>query len=216
MCGIAVAIDWDNAEEAVRRLTQGILHRGDVSDPIATPRAKTAMGTRRLRIVDPEHGQQPAASFDGQILVSFNGEIYNHKILRAELEAMGIPFRTGSDTEVLANAMRAWGARALSRLSGIFAFVALDLRNSEFLAARDPFGVKAALCDSIRRRFPVLFGNPPAAGGHAGRRCAAGAARSFSHPARLRPHPCHAHRATGTFARDPGQDFGTCSDQPVT
>jgi asparagine synthase (glutamine-hydrolysing) len=86
MCGIAVAINWDNAEDAVRRLTQGILHRGDVSDPIVTPRAKTAMGTRRLRIVDPEHGQQPAASFDGQILVSFNGEIYNHKILRAELD----------------------------------------------------------------------------------------------------------------------------------
>ena len=123
MCGIAVAINWDNAEEAVRRLTQGILHRGDVSDPVAIPRAKTAMGTRRLRIVDPEHGQQPAASFDGQILVSFNGEIYNHKILRAELEAMGIPFRTGSDTEVLANAMRRGGrgrsavCRACSPLS---------------------------------------------------------------------------------------------------
>jgi asparagine synthase (glutamine-hydrolysing) len=142
MCGIAVAINWDNAEEAVRLLTDGILHRGDISDPIVTPRAKTAMGTRRLRIVDPEHGRQPQASFDGQILVSFNGEIYNHKILRAELEAMGLAFRTSSDTEVLANALRAWGARALSRLSGMFAFVALDLRNGEFLAARDPFGVK--------------------------------------------------------------------------
>jgi asparagine synthase (glutamine-hydrolysing) len=142
MCGIAVAINWDNAEEAVRRLIQGIMHRGDTSDPIATPRAKTAMGTRRLRIVDPEHGRQPQGSFDGQILVSFNGEIYNHKILRAELEAMGLVFRTGSDTEVLANALRAWGAKAIGRLSGMFAFVALDLRNGEFLAARDPFGVK--------------------------------------------------------------------------
>ena len=142
MCGIAVAINWDNAEEAVRLLTNAIVHRGDTSDPIITPRAKTAMGTRRLRIVDPEHGRQPQASFDGQILVSFNGEIYNHKILRAELEAMGLAFRTGSDTEVLANALRAWGARALARFSGMFAFVALDLRNGEFLAARDPFGVK--------------------------------------------------------------------------
>jgi asparagine synthase (glutamine-hydrolysing) len=142
MCGIAVAINWDNAEGAVRRLTGGILHRGDTTDPIATPRAKTAMGTRRLRIVDPKHGRQPLASFDGQILVSFNGEIYNHKILRAELETMGIVFRTGCDTEVLANALRAWGAKTLSRLSGMFAFVAADLRNGEFLAARDPFGVK--------------------------------------------------------------------------
>ena len=142
MCGIAVAFNWDHAEEAVKRLTGGILHRGDVSDPVVMPRARTAMATRRLRIVDPALGQQPGASFDGMILVSFNGEIYNHKILRAELEAMGIPFRTGSDTEVLANALRAWGGRALSRLSGMFAFVAIDLRNGEFLAARDPFGVK--------------------------------------------------------------------------
>ncbi len=100
------------------------------------------MATRRLRIVDPALGQQPQSSFDGQILVSFNGEIYNHKILRAELEGLGMTFRTGSDTEVLANALRAWGGAALSRLSGMFAFVALDLRNGEFLAARDPFGVK--------------------------------------------------------------------------
>ncbi|HVZ27293.1 MAG TPA: asparagine synthetase B, partial [Rhizomicrobium sp.] len=142
MCGIAVAIHWDNAEEAVKRLVGGIQHRGDISDPVITPRARTAMATRRLRIVDPALGQQPGASFDGMILVSFNGEIYNHKILRAELEAMGISFRTNSDTEVLANALRAWGGKALSRLSGMFAFVALDLRNGEFLAGRDPFGVK--------------------------------------------------------------------------
>lgn len=83
MCVIAVAVNWDNAEDAVRRLTGGILHRGDITDPITTPRAKTAMATRRLRIVDPALGQQPQSSFDGQILVSFNGEIYNHKILRA-------------------------------------------------------------------------------------------------------------------------------------
>lgn len=142
MCGIAVAINWDNAEEAVKRLTGAILHRGDITDPVVTPRNKTAMATRRLRIVDPALGQQPGSSFDGMILVSFNGEIYNHKILRAELEGLGITFRTGSDTEVLANALRAWGGAALSRLSGMFAFVALDLRNGEFLAARDPFGVK--------------------------------------------------------------------------
>jgi asparagine synthase (glutamine-hydrolysing) len=142
MCGIAVAVNWDNAEEAVKRLTGGILHRGDVTDPIVTPRANTAMATRRLRIVDPALGRQPQSSFDGMILVSFNGEIYNHKILRSELEAMGIAFRTASDTEVLANALRAWGARALARLSGMFAFVAIDLRNGEFLAGRDPFGVK--------------------------------------------------------------------------
>jgi asparagine synthase (glutamine-hydrolysing) len=142
MCGIAVAIDWEDAHAHVQRLIGNVLHRGDISDHIATPRANVAMGTRRLRIVDAAHGAQPQPSFDGKLLVSFNGEIYNHLALRAELEAMGIGFRTGSDTEVLANALRAWGAQALKRLRGMYAFVAYDVTNGEFLAARDPFGVK--------------------------------------------------------------------------
>ena len=85
MCGIAVAIDWEGAESAVRRLVAGILHRGDVTDPVISPRRDTAMCTRRLRIVDGERAIQPQASPDGRLLVSFNGEIYNHAELRAEL-----------------------------------------------------------------------------------------------------------------------------------
>jgi asparagine synthase (glutamine-hydrolysing) len=142
MCGIAVAINWDEAENTVRRMALAIAHRGDVTDPVALPRHNTAMCTRRLRIVDADHGEQPQASFDGQILVSLNGEIYNHKELRRELEQAGVAFRTHCDTEVLANALRAWGAAGVKKLSGMFAFVALDMRNGEFLAARDPFGVK--------------------------------------------------------------------------
>jgi asparagine synthase (glutamine-hydrolysing) len=100
------------------------------------------MGTRRLRIVDVEHGVQPQLSFDNRISVSFNGEIYNHAELRRELEAEGVVFKTSSDTEVLASSLRAWGTRALQRINGMYAFVALDIANGEFLAARDPFGVK--------------------------------------------------------------------------
>jgi asparagine synthase (glutamine-hydrolysing) len=142
MCGIAVAIDWPDAEALVRRLLQGILHRGDVTDPIALPRRNTAMGTRRLRIVDAERAVQPQTSFDGRWAVSFNGELYNHEDLRHELAALGIRFRTSSDTEVLANALQAWGERALERLVGMYAFVAVDVASGEFLAARDAFGVK--------------------------------------------------------------------------
>lgn len=65
------------------------------------------MGTRRLRIVDAEHGTQPQISFAGRLALSFNGEIYNHVALRQELESLGVPFRTHSDTEVLANALQA-------------------------------------------------------------------------------------------------------------
>jgi len=142
MCGIAVAIDWEGAEEAVRKLIQGVQHRGDVTDPVVAPRPKTAMCTRRLRIVDIENATQPQLSFDGRLLVSFNGEIYNHAELRRELGALGIKFRTQCDTEVLANALQVWGAQAFSRLNGMYAFVALDIKSGEFLAARDPFGVK--------------------------------------------------------------------------
>jgi asparagine synthase (glutamine-hydrolysing) len=142
MCGFAVAIDWPEAETVVQRLIIGILHRGDVTDPIVSPRPNTAMGTRRLRIVDADHAIQPQVSFTGRLAVSFNGEIYNHAELRHELTELGAVFKTESDTEVLANALQVWGFRALERFVGMYAFVALDLATGEFLAARDPFGVK--------------------------------------------------------------------------
>ena len=142
MCGIAVAVDWPEAEDVVARLLSGIRHRGDVNDPVVSPRRRTAMGTRRLRIVDAALAIQPQFSFDGRLAVSFNGEIYNHAALRTELAAQGVRFVTQSDTEVLANALRIWGVDALRRLNGMYAFVALDLRSGEFLAARDPYGVK--------------------------------------------------------------------------
>ena len=142
MCGIAVAIDWDDAGAAVQRLIAGMLHRGDVTDPLVMVGKNTAMCTRRLRIVDAAHGAQPQASFDDRFLVSFNGEIYNHVELRQELEALGVRFRTGCDTEVVANVLRAWGQGGIKRLAGMYAFVAIDIATGEFLAARDPFGVK--------------------------------------------------------------------------
>ena len=153
MCGIAVAIDWPEAESSVARLIDGILHRGDVSDPVVAPRANCAMATRRLRIVDAEHGMQPQYSHDGHLAVSFNGEIYNHAALCAELEDLGATFKTESDTEVLANALRVWGHQALARLNGMYAFVALDCATGSFLAARDPFGVKPLYLIQSGERF---------------------------------------------------------------
>ncbi len=142
MCGIAIAIDWSDAELTVERLIQQILHRGDVTDPLLSPRPNTTMGTRRLRIVDAAHAFQPQISFSGQLAVSFNGEIYNHDELRRDLSGLGVEFKTESDTEVLANALQIWGFRALERVVGMYAFVAVDIKTGEFLAARDPFGVK--------------------------------------------------------------------------
>ena len=78
MCGIAVAIGWPEAAVTVQKLLQGILHRGDVTDPVASLRKDVAMGTRRLQIVDAERATQPQLSFDRRIAIAFNGEIYNH------------------------------------------------------------------------------------------------------------------------------------------
>ena len=142
MCGIAVAIGWPEAELTVQKLVQGILHRGDITDPVMLLRKDTAMGTRRLRIVDSAHAVQPQLSANRRIAVAFNGEIYNHADLRRELSTLGIVCRTQSDTEVLANALQHWGLRALERVTGMYAFVAVDIASGEFLAARDPFGVK--------------------------------------------------------------------------
>ncbi|MGA2891491.1 MAG: asparagine synthase-related protein [Xanthobacteraceae bacterium] len=119
-----------------------MLHRGDITDPLVMIGNDTAMCTRRLRIVDAAHGAQPQASFDERYLVSFNGEIYNHDALRRELEALGVRFRTECDTEVVANVLRTWGQAGIKRLAGMYAFVAIDTATGEFLAARDPFGVK--------------------------------------------------------------------------
>jgi asparagine synthase (glutamine-hydrolysing) len=142
MCGIAVALNWPDAETAVARLIERIRHRGDISDPVFAPRPNTAMATRRLRILDAARAVQPQLSYDGRLAVSFNGEIYNYAALRAQLEDTGVRFTTSSDTEVLANALRVWGHHALARLNGMYAFVALDLQSGNFLAARDLFGVK--------------------------------------------------------------------------
>ena len=142
LCGIAVAISWDGANDTVRRLIAGMLHRGNITDPLVTVGNDIAMCTRRLRIVDAARGVQPQASFDERYLVSFNGEIYNHSVLRRELEALGVRFRSECDTEVVANALRVWGSAGIKRLSGMYAFVVVDTATGAFLAARDPFGVK--------------------------------------------------------------------------
>jgi asparagine synthase (glutamine-hydrolysing) len=142
MCGIAVAIDWPGAEAVVASLIERILHRGDVTDPITAIGQRTAMATRRLRIVDAAHAVQPQLSCDGRYAVCFNGELYNHAALRAELGGLGLRFRTESDTEVLANALQAWGPQAVERFAGMYAFVAIDLQSGAFLAGRDPFGIK--------------------------------------------------------------------------
>jgi asparagine synthase (glutamine-hydrolysing) len=104
---------------------------------------RVAFGHRRLAIIDlSEGGAQPMHSADGQLVITFNGEIYNYRELRRELEAEGHVFRTGSDTEVLLHLYQAKGTAMLQDLRGMYAFALWDARKQGLLLARDPFGIK--------------------------------------------------------------------------
>jgi len=96
----------------------------------------------RLSIVDVEGGAQPLANEDGQIVISYNGEIYNHLELRRELESVGHVFRTRCDTEVVVHGYEEWGVDVLHRLNGQFAFAIYDRNSESLFIARDRFGVR--------------------------------------------------------------------------
>ena len=100
------------------------------------------LGSRRLSIIDIEHGHQPMALADGSLVVVCNGEIYNYVELRNELQAKGHVFRTLSDVEVLLHGYRAWGDDLPGRLKGMFAFAIADRKERKLFLARDRFGEK--------------------------------------------------------------------------
>ena len=120
---------------------------GSGRDPACIgPDAQAVLWHRRLSILDlSEAGWQPMSSADGRHHLILNGEIYNYLELRGELESLGIRFRSRSDTEVLLEAWRRWGTAVLPRLTGMFAFALLDVRERTLTLARDPFGIKPLL-----------------------------------------------------------------------
>ncbi|MER5350194.1 asparagine synthase (glutamine-hydrolyzing) [Kitasatospora sp. NPDC002551] len=148
MCGITgwVAYDRDlTLEHAVLdAMTETQLCRGPDAGGVHLER-HAALGHRRLAVIDPIGGVQPmTAEHDGRMLaaLSYSGEVYNHRELRAELEAAGHRFRTRSDTEVVLRAYLEWGEHLAERLNGMFAFAVWDARTEELLLVRDRMGVK--------------------------------------------------------------------------
>src|SRR5438128_1808766 len=104
---------------------------------------RCGLGHRRLSILDlSDRASQPMASADGKIVVTFNGEIYNYQVLRAELEAAGVRFRTTSDTEARLHLYACHGAAMVHRLRGMFAFAIWDEMRRELFLARDLYGIK--------------------------------------------------------------------------
>jgi asparagine synthase (glutamine-hydrolysing) len=144
MCGIAGVARTEASgvsERTLARMARALAHRGpDGSGTWAGERV--GLAHTRLSIIDLAGGAQPLGNEDGQVLITYNGEVYNYRELRRELEAAGHRFRTQSDTETLVHAYEEWGDRFVERLNGQFAFAIYDRRRERVLLARDRFGVR--------------------------------------------------------------------------
>jgi len=156
MCGIAGICNFSGeavSAGSLRRMTDTLAHRGPDGEGQYTD-ANVGLGNRRLAIIDlTEAGHQPMASRDGDVVIVYNGEIYNFPQLRVELEALGYLFHSRTDTEVVLHAYEAWGADSIRRLNGHFAFALWDRRSRRLLLARDRFGVKPLYYRNDGRRF---------------------------------------------------------------
>lgn len=145
MCGIAGVFGFHRQSvvdvDLIRRMNDSIIHRGPDGEGIRAG-SGYALGHRRLAILDLAGGAQPMSLPDGKLWLTFNGEIYNHRELRAELEESGATFKTNSDSEVLLHGYRAWGTGLAAKLRGMFAFVIVDEDHHELYGARDRVGKK--------------------------------------------------------------------------
>jgi asparagine synthase (glutamine-hydrolysing) len=146
MCGfVGVASDTGAVpEERLLSMRDTLVHRGpDHGGHLISADGRVALGFRRLSIIDlHERANQPMPAPDGSAVIVFNGEIYNHRALRDELEATGVTFRGNGDTEVLLHAYLRWGIECLDRMVGMFAFAIHDVRSDTICLARDRAGEK--------------------------------------------------------------------------
>lgn len=143
MCGIcAIISDADPVDEGlIRAMCDRVVHRGPDSDGVHID-GRVGLGMRRLSIIDLEGGRQPIFNEDRSMAIVCNGEIYNFRELRAELLGKGHAFTTRSDTEVILHLYEEYGARALDRLRGMFAFVIHERPTGRVVIARDRLGIK--------------------------------------------------------------------------
>lgn len=145
MCGIAGIFHLETAKpvdpDRVRAMTDALAHRGPDGSGVWTAQG-VGFGHRRLSIIDLETGAQPMATPDDKLVTIFNGEIYNYRALRLELQAQGHVFQTGSDTEVILHGWRQWGPLCIEHFDGMFAFALYDDDAKTLYLGRDRLGVK--------------------------------------------------------------------------
>ena len=155
MCGIAGTYQQTEGKLLTSLMVERLAHRGpDASSVLESvnPRASVVLGHLRLSIIDLSSAADGPFTKDG-LTITYNGELYNYRELRARLERSGVGFVTSSDTEVVLEAWRAWGPASLERFRGMFAFAIHDATTDELALARDPLGIKPLY---VMRRGPGI------------------------------------------------------------
>ena len=147
MCGISTIVTRNpdpSYRGIIEKMTELVRHRGPDNLGIMSLLGGTVhLGHTRLSIIDiSDEANQPMGMEKSGVWIVYNGEVYNHIEIRAELESLGYTFRTRCDTEVVLNAYHAWGVECLKRFNGMFVFVIVDTKNKKLFAARDRLGVK--------------------------------------------------------------------------
>ena len=157
MCGVCGVVNMDGApvsEELLASMTRRLSHRGPDALGIARPIPGVGLGHARLKVIDlTESANQPMASRDGMTWIVYNGEVYNYRSLRGELEGSGRQFVSQSDTEVILQAYERWGEACVERLDGMFAFAIVDGRRRRLVLARDRTGKKPLFYYRDARRW---------------------------------------------------------------
>jgi asparagine synthase (glutamine-hydrolysing) len=144
MCGITGIMQFGGARVEpgiLREMCAAMAHRGPDDEGIYTD-GSIGIGIRRLSIVDLATGHQPLSNEDGTVWIVFNGEIYNHSILREKLRTLGHQYRTQSDTETIVHLYEEYGPDCVQHLRGMFAFAIWDARRQRLFIARDRLGIK--------------------------------------------------------------------------
>lgn len=159
MCGIAGIMNFSGevpARETLKRMTDAIIHRGPDDFGFWTAPG-IGLGFRRLSIIDLKEGHQPLSNENDSVWIVFNGEIYNYKSLRADMENRGHRFKTDTDTEVIVHLYEEYGEACVKHLRGMFGFVIWDTRKRILFGARDHFGIKPFYYIDQHDRF--IFGS---------------------------------------------------------
>src|SRR5215211_6838186 len=142
MCGICGLLERDTPDlDAVERMTAAMVHRGPDHGAVAAE-GRCALGYRRLSIVDLATGEQPVANERGDVLAVFNGELYNFRELRRELEAKGHEIRGTGDSPLIPHAYEEWGLGFVERIEGMFAIALWDAGRERLVLLRDRLGKK--------------------------------------------------------------------------